>query len=124
MTPMIYKQLYDSKEFYDNIKTVLTIHSIDEYVNFNRKAFELAGVKLPASVKSDDINIYELAAPFADLIIAIDTPESKTYDDLLKIKGLSSLKNNIIKASIEDLDNPDYSSISNIINENLLKKFK
>ena len=124
MTPMIYKQLYDSKEFYDNIKTVLTIHSIDEYVNFNRKAFELAGVKLPASVKKDDINIYELAAPFADLIITIDTPESNTYDDFLKIKGISSLKNNIIKASIEDLDNPDYSSISNIINENLLKKFK
>ena len=124
MTAMIYKQLYDSIEFYDNIKTVLTIHSIDEYVNFNRKAFELAGVKLPASVKNDDINIYELAAPFADLIITIDTPESNTYDDLLKIKGISSLKNNIIKASIEDLDNPDYDSISNIINENLLKKFK
>jgi len=34
------------------------------------------------------------------------------------------LKNNIIKASIEDLDNPDYNSISNIINENLLKKYK
>ena len=42
----------------------------------------------------------------------------------MKIKGISSLKNNIIKASIEDLDNPDYDSISNIINENLLKKFK
>ena len=113
--------MFHSTNFYFQI---LTVHSIDEYASFNRKAFELAGVKLPTSVKNDDINIYELAAPFVDLIITIDTPESNTYDDFLKIKGISSLKNNIIKASIEDLDNPDYGSISNIINENLLKKFK
>ena len=65
-----------------------------------------------------------MVAPFADLIITIDTPESNTYDDFMKIKGVSSLESNIIKANIEDLDNPNYNSISDIINENLLKKFK
>ena len=123
MTPMIYKQIYESKEFYDNIKTVLTIHSLDEYSNFSRESYALAGVKLPSSIKGDSINCYEVAAPNADLIITVDSPESKTYDDLIKIPGMKSFKDKIVPVKIDDIENPNFDLISNTINEKLIENF-
>lgn len=123
MTPIIYKQIYESKEFYDNIKTVLTIHSLDEYSNFSRQSYEVAGVKLPSNIKGDNVNCYEAAAPYADLIITVDTPESKTYDDFIKIPGMKSFKDKIASVKIDDMENPDFDLISNTINEELTKNF-
>ena len=68
-TPLIYKQIYENREFYDNIKTVVTVHNFDEHCIYNRSVYNKLGVELPEQIKGDKINCYEAAAPFADLII-------------------------------------------------------
>jgi len=80
--PMIYQQIYDSKEFYGGIKTVLTVHSVDKYCNFSRDVYAKAGVTLPDNIKGNKVNCYEAAAPFADLIIAINTPSNDVTKSL------------------------------------------
>ena len=121
--PMIYQQIYDSKEFYGNIKTVLTVHSVDEYCNFSRDVYAKAGVTLPDSIKGDKVNCYEAAAPFADLIIAIDTPSNDVTKKLMKLPGVKANKKKLVSILLNDDESPDFNATANALNEELTKHF-
>ena len=121
--PMIYQQIYDSKEFYGGIKTVLTVHSVDEYCNFSRDVYAKAGVTLPDSIKGNKINCYEAAAPFADLIIAIDTPSNNVTKKLMKLPGVKANKKKLVSILVNDDESPDFIATANALNEELTKHF-
>jgi starch synthase len=121
--PMIYQQIYDSKEFYGGIKTVLTVHSVDEYCNFSRDVYAKAGVTLPDSIKGNKVNCYEAAAPFADLIIAIDTPSNDVTKKLMKLPGVKANKKKLVSILLNDDESPDFNATANALNEELTKHF-
>ena len=121
--PMIYQQIYDSKEFYGGIKTVLTVHSVDEYCNFSRDVYAKAGVTLPDSIKGNKVNCYEAAAPFADLIIAIDTPSNDVTKKLMKLPVVKANKKKLVSILLNDNESPDFISVANVLNEELTKHF-
>ena len=121
--PMIYQQIYDSKEFYGGIKTVITVHSVDEYCNFSRDVYAKVGVTLPDSIKGNKVNCYEAAAPFADLIIAIDTPSNDVTKKLMKLPEVKANKKKLVSILPNDDESPDFISVANVLNEELTKHF-
>ena len=121
--PMIYQQIYDSKEFYGGIKTVLTVHSVDEYCNFSRDVYAKAGVTLPDNIKGNKVNCYEAAAPLADLIIAIDTPSNDVTKKLMKLPGVKANKKKLVSILLNDDESPDFIAAANALNEELTKHF-
>ena len=121
--PLIYQQIYDSKEFYGKIKTVLTVHSVDEHSIFSRKSYEKVGVELPNNLKGDSINCYEAAAPYADLIIAVDTPSNNITKKLLELPLVKSNKKKLVSITIDDDENPDFSITAAALNDELTKHF-
>ena len=118
--PMIYQQIYDSKEFYGGIKTVITVHSVDEYCNFSRDVYAKAGVTLPDSIKGNKVNCYEAAAPFADLIIAIDTPSNDVTKKLMKLPVVKANKKKLVSILLNDNESPDFISVANVLNLSLI----
>ena len=121
--PMIYQQIYDSKEFYGGIKTVITVHSVDEYCNFSRYVYAKVGVTLPDSIKGNKVNCYEAAAPFADLIIAIDTPSNDVTKKLMKLPEVKANKKKVVSILLNDDESPDFIATANALNEELTKHF-
>jgi len=121
--PLIYQQIYDSKDFYGKIKTVLTVHSVDEHSIFSRKSYEKVGVELPNKLSGDSINCYEAAAPYVDLIIAVDTPSNNITKKLLDLPLIKSNKKKLVSISIDDDENPDFSITAAALNEQLTKHF-
>ena len=118
-----FQQIYDLKEFYGGIKTVLTVHSVDEYSNFSRDVFAKAGVTLPDNIKGNKVNCYEAAAPFADLIIAIDTPSNNVTKKLMKLPGVKAHKKKLVSILLNDDESPDFIATANALNEELTKHF-
>lgn len=121
--PLIYQQIYDSKEFYGDIKTVLTVHSVDEYSEFSRDAYKKAGVKIPDGLSGDKVNCFEAAAPYADLIVAVDSPDNNVTEKLLALPGVKAQKQKLVSISIDDEDAPDFEATANALNEELTKHF-
>ena len=121
--PLIYQQIYDSKDFYGKIKTVLTVHSVDEFCNFSRSAYDKVGVTLPKTIKGDTVNCYEAAAPFADLIVAVDSPSNDVTSKLLELPGIQTHKKKIVSISIDDDESPNFKATADALNEELMKHF-
>ena len=74
------KPLSKSLEFHTSKNLV---HSIDEYCTFSRESYTKRGVNIPEEIKGDELNCYEVAAPYADLIIAVDSPSSNVSKKLM-----------------------------------------
>ena len=123
MTPMIYKQLYDSKEFYDNIKTVITVHNFDEHCIYNRSVYNKLGIDLPEQIKGDKINCYEAAAPFADLIISLDSPSVNNTKKLLELPLVKANRKKLVSLKVDAGESPNYDNVSSKINDELTKHF-
>ncbi len=122
-TPAVYKQLYESKEFYQGIKTALLVHKVDDYAKFSQDSFKKAGIELPEESKGDTINGYEAAAPHADLIIALDTPKNNVTENLLKLPGVAKHKKKLVTIQLSDHDSPDHDAIASALNDHLVKLY-
>ena len=123
LVPLIYQQIYDSKEFYGNIKTVLTVHSIDENCKFNRQVYEKAGVVLPDNIKINKKNSFEVAAPNADLIVAVDSPSNNVSKQLMGLPGVKANKKKLVSISFKDDEIPNFNDAARELNEVLTKHF-
>ncbi|MBT4063668.1 MAG: glycogen/starch synthase [Candidatus Marinimicrobia bacterium] len=123
LVPLIYQQVYDSQDFYGKIKTVLTVHSVDELSIFSRSAYDKVGVTLPDSIKGDTVNCYEAAAPFADLIVAVDSPSNDVTAKLLELPGIQANKKKLVSISIDDEESPNFHVTADALNEELTKHF-
>ena len=122
-TPLIYKQIYENREFYDNIKTVVTVHNFDEHCIYNRSVYNKLGVELPKQIKGDKINCYDAAAPFADLIISLDSPSVNNTKKLLDLPLVKANRKKLVSLKIEDGESPSFDNVSSKINDELTKHF-
>ena len=117
--PPLFQQIYQGEDFYEKIKTVMIIHSVDEYANFSRSSYEKAGVKIPEIFTGDTVNAYEVAAHFADKIVIYNYPG---VNNLGKLEALSGIKENSDKISLfewNDVESPDYAAIASHMDEEL-----
>ena len=121
--PLIYQQIYKTKEFYDNIKTVLTVHNFDEHCTYDRTVYDKLGVKIPTKIKGDKINCYEASAEDVDLIISLDSPSMNNTKKLLSLPLIKQNKKKLISIKVEDGETPNYETTSSMINEELSKHF-
>jgi len=111
--PALYKEEYASKDFYENIKTALMVHSMDdEYTNFGQAAFEKAGLKIPASMKKGNVNAYEAAAESVDLIIALESPSNNITEKLLKLPALKAKKKKLVTVKVPEGEMLDYQPVA------------
>ena len=120
---MIYKQIYDSQDFYGGIKTVLLVHSIDEYCIFSRASYKKAGVELPDNIKGNKVNWDEAAAPFADLIIAVNSKSNNITKKLMALPGIKAHKKKVVSISIPEGESPSYIESARVLNDELTKHF-
>ena len=121
MVPIIYNQLYREQKFYKGIKTVQVIHSLDECSVFSRKAYEVSGVKIPANIKGNSINTFEVSSYFSDHIIVFNSPGNNLADKLLKLNGVKANKEKLTIIDLDSIESPDFSAIANEM-EIVLKK--
>jgi starch synthase len=124
LIPALYKQHFEGKEFYKNIKTVQLIHWLDDYSNFKKDTFDKVNIELPKGLNGDIINSYSVAAEFVDAIILINQPNRDMTSDLLKIDNLQKNKSKIHTIEIDYSESPNYQKVSDKINEVIEKLFK
>ena len=96
---------------------------MDEHSIFSRKSYEKVGVELPKNLKGDSVSCYEAAAPYVDLIIAVDTPTNNITNKLLELPLVKSNKKKLVSINIDDEENPDFSITASALNDLLTKHF-
>lgn len=121
LIPALYKQKYEGKEFYKKIKTVQLIHWLDDYPKFDRNIYDKVNIELPKELKGKTINGYSVSAEYADAIILLNQPGRDMTKKLLKIDGLKKHESKIHAIDIDYSESPDYTSVSEKINEVLEK---
>ena len=120
--PSLYKEEYANMDFYDNIKTALLVHNMDdEYTNFGQAAFEKAGLSIPASMKKGSINAYEAAADNADMIIALESPSNNITEKLLKLPAVKANKKKVITVKVPEGESLDFQPVADNLDK-VLKK--
>ena len=120
--PSLYKEEYANMDFYDNIKTALLVHKMDdEYTNFGQAAFEKAGLSIPASMKKGSINAYEAAADNADMIIALESPSNNITEKLLKLPAVKANKKKVITVKVPEGESLDFQPVADNLDK-VLKK--
>jgi len=121
LVPLLYHQLFKEKVAkninYKNIKSTYIVHSMDNYCNFSRNAFQLAGVDVPDYLDNDIINTHETAVHFSDKVIVFNYPNSSLSDDFMKLKAVEKHSKKINIIDWDDKDAPDYFSIADQIDE-------
>ena len=122
-TPMIYNQIYKSREFYEDIKTVLIVHNIDEHCTYDRSIYDKLGVKLPNKIVGNKINCYEAAIEDVDLLISLDSTSKNNTKKLLQLPLVKANKKKLVSMNIEDEENPNFDSTASKINDELTKHF-
>ena len=121
--PMIYNQVYRSREFYEDIKTVLIVHNFDEHCTYNRSVYDKIGVSVSKKITGDKVNCYEAAADDVDLIISLDSPSNNITKKLLDLPQVRSNKKKLISIKIEDGEDPSFDNTALKINDELAKHF-
>tara|TARA_Y100000741_G_scaffold156865_1_gene118557 strand:- start:476 stop:1306 length:831 start_codon:yes stop_codon:yes gene_type:complete len=124
LIPCLYKKHFEGlNEFYQNLKTVLVIHDLDEYANIEKSELKNIGIDINKKLKGNLLNIYDVSSYDADSILIINKPGNKISGKLMK---RAAFKDNEKKVTVfeqsesENIDyNPAVDSLNNIIS-NLL----
>ena len=122
LIPSIYKQDYEGvSEFYNNIKTVLVIHNLDEYSVVEKSDLLDIGIEIHPNIKGNKLNIYDVASYSADAILVIDRPGNKISTKLLNKSAFKDNKKKVTifeQKEIEDIDyDPVTKSLDQIISD-------
>ena len=122
LIPTIYKSEYEGKnEFYNNIKTVLVIHDLDEYSLAKSSDLIDFGIKLPAGLKGSSVNLYDVASYSADAILILDKPGAKISSKLLKKVAFKDNRNKLTIFEQKDIENIDYNDITKSLDQIIAK---
>ena len=122
MVPGMYKKHFDGiNEFYQDIKTVMVIHDLNEYATIARDDLKKADVPIHESLKGKMLNVYEVAAYEASAIIIFDKPSNQISKELLSLPGIKANKKkvSVIKWSADE--SPDYNIIADKMDKVLEK---
>ena len=124
LVPAFYKQHYTNDEFYAGMKSVLVVHNYEnEFLAISRNTFKNAGLEEPASMKKGEVNAYEAAAEYVDLIIAIDLPNKQVSKKLLELPAIKKGKSKVLTIKTTDDESPDYDKVAARIDDRLQKLF-
>ena len=118
LIPGYYKNEYEGiSDFYQNIKSVLVIHDLDDYSKVNRSELVKMGIEIHPNIKGSKINIFDVASYHADAILIMDRPGEKISSKLLK---KASFKDNQKKVTVfeqKDLEDIDFHSMTESLNQ-------
>ena len=126
LVPGLFKKHFDgTNQFYKNIKTVLIIHELNDYVNISRKDLNDMEVPIHESLKGESLNIYDVASFSADHIIIVDKKEHEISKKLIKSSGISANKEklSVIKYKYSDDDLPDFIDVADQLDK-IIKKYQ
>ena len=104
-------------DFYENIKTVMVVHDLNEYADISRKDLELAEVPVDDSLKGNKLNVFDVGAFQADAIIVFDKPSDVISEKLLKQPGIAANKKKVSVINWSDNESPDYQNIADEMND-------
>ena len=122
LIPTIYKNEYEGiSEFYNDIKTVLVIHDLDEYSTVSKTELLDFGIEIPSNLKGNKINLYDVASYSADAILILDKPGAKISSKLLKKTAFKDNKNKLSIFEQKDIENVDYKLVTNSL-DNIISK--
>ena len=122
LIPTIYKGEYEGiNEFYNNIKTVLVIHDLDEYSIADKSELLNFGIEIPTGLKGKKINLYDVASYSADAVLIIDKPGAKISSKLLKKTAFKYNKDKLTVFEQKDIENVDYNSVTNSLDQIISK---
>ena len=118
----IYKNEYEGiNEFYNDIKTVLVIHDLDEYSLANKSELLNFGIEVPQNLKGSKINLYDVASYSADAVLIIDKPGAKISSKLLNKTAFKDNKNKLTVFEQKDIENVDYNAVTKSLDEIISK---
>ena len=124
LVPAFYKQHYTNDEFYAGMKSVLVVHNYEnEFLAISKNTFKNAGLEEPASMKKGEVNAYEAAAEYVDLIIAIDSPNNQVSKKLLELPAIKKGKSKVLTIKTTDDESPDYDKVAARIDDRLQTLF-
>ena len=115
LVPLFYQQHFANEEFYHDIKTVLLIHSLSEYMQFSKEAFKNADLEISNDLKGSEINVFEAGAQAADHIIALDSPEEQVSTELVKLPGMQDVQSKVTAIKLEDNTPESYLKVASSI---------
>tara|TARA_Y100000741_G_scaffold349724_1_gene319100 strand:- start:219 stop:1052 length:834 start_codon:yes stop_codon:yes gene_type:complete len=122
LIPTIYKKEYEGiNEFYNDIKTILVIHDLDEYSLASKSELLNFGIRIPKSLKGNKVNLYDVASYSADAILVIDKPGAKISSKLLKKTAFKDNKNKLTIFQQKDIENFDYNIITKSLDQIISK---
>tara|TARA_Y100001970_G_scaffold271430_1_gene366664 strand:- start:2924 stop:3757 length:834 start_codon:yes stop_codon:yes gene_type:complete len=122
LIPTIYKNEYEgTNDFYDDIKTVLVIHDLDEYSLADKSELLGFGIEVPSSLKGNKVNLYDVASYYADAILIIDKPGAKISSKLMKKAAFKDNKNKLTVFEQKGIENLDYNSVTNSLDQIISK---
>ena len=118
----IYKSEYEGlNEFYNDIKTVLVIHDLDEFSSASKTELLNFGIEIPQKLKGNNLNIYDVASYSADAILVIDKPGAKISSKLLRKTAYRDNKNKITIFEQKDIENVDYNAVTKSLDQIISK---
>ena len=118
LIPSIYKEDYEGiSEFYNNIKTVLVIHDLDEYSAVEKSELLDAGIDIHPNIKGNKLNIYDVASYSADAILVIDRPGNKISTKLLNKSAFKDNKNKVTVFEQKEIEDIDYDPITKSLDQ-------
>ena len=120
LVPIIYNQLYKGESFYQNIKNVIIVHSVNENAMFSTSALEMAGLQIPDGIKPGQVNAYTLAAAYSDKVIVLNNKGSNLHKKFLNIDGVKKYEDKILQIPFNE-ESADFQFITETINSELEK---
>ena len=118
LIPSIYKQDYEGvSEFYNNIKTVLVIHNLDEYSVVEKSDLLDIGIEIHPNIKGNKLNIYDVASYSADAILVIDRPGNKISTKLLNKSAFKDNKKKVTVFEQKEIEDIDYDPITKSLDQ-------
>ncbi len=118
LIPNIYKQHYEGiNEFYNNIKTILIVHDLDEYSAVNKTELLDMGISIHPNIKGNKLNIYDVASYSADAILIIDRPGNKISTKLLNKSSFKDNKKKVTVFEQKETEDIDYRPITKSLNQ-------
>ena len=118
LIPNIYKKDYEGiSEFYNNIKTVLVIHDLDEYSTVEKSELLDIGIDVHPNIKGNKLNIYDVASYSADAILIIDRPGNKISTKLLNKSAFKENKKKVTVFEQKEIEDIDYDPITKSLDQ-------
>ena len=118
LIPNIYKEYYEGiNEFYNDIKTIMVIHDLDEYSVVEKSELLDIGISIHPNIKGNKLNIYDVASYSADSILIIDRPGNKISTKLMNKSAFKDNKRKVTIFDQKETEDVDYDPITKSLDQ-------